>query len=84
MVDWLEFDVEFDRSCRWDWVEIFDGEDDNAKSLGRFCNSQLPSSIKSSGGSLMIHLHTDESEVGKGFSLTYSASAGEDPGKSLK
>lgn len=78
-VTWGDFDIEQGSRCRYDWVEVFDGADENAKSLGQFCNSILPFALKSSGQNLMIQLKSDGYVHEKGFSLTYEAISPSDP-----
>ena len=42
-----------------DWVEVYDGSDENAESLGRFCGHN-PGVITSTGESLLFRFHFDE------------------------
>ena len=40
-----------------DWIEIYDGSDENAEKLGRLCG-QNPGQISSSGSSLLLWFHS--------------------------
>ena len=42
-----------------DWVEVYDGSDENAESLGRFCGHN-PGVITSTGDSLFFRFRSDE------------------------
>lgn len=37
----VTFELEHENNCSYDFVEIFDGGDDTAPSLGRFCGNQV-------------------------------------------
>ena len=37
----LSFEVEHEQDCSYDFVELFDGEDDTAPLLGRFCGNTV-------------------------------------------
>ena len=42
-----------------DWIEIYDGSDESADKLGRFCG-QSPGQISSSGSALLLWFHSAE------------------------
>ena len=42
-----------------DWLEVYDGSDENAEKLGRFCGHN-PGQISSSGSSLLLWFHSAE------------------------
>lgn len=56
---------------RYDFVQVFDGVDENASSPGRFCGKIAPSPITSSGNSLLIKFTSDYESSGAGFSIRY-------------
>ena len=71
------FDVEAPSSssyCNWDYLEIFDGVDTTAPSLGRFCNvlTGSPGVINSTGGAITVLLHSDQAVNGTGFEANWS------------
>ena len=60
--------------CNWDYLEIFDGADTTAPSLGQFCNTLTgsPGVISSSGGAITVLLHSDQAVNGTGFEADWS------------
>jgi PKD repeat protein len=68
-LNFTSFDIEAPSSstnCNWDYVEIFDGADTSANSLGQYCNTLTgsPGTLVSSGGSLTVYLHADQAVNG--------------------
>ena len=70
------FDLEQHGVCRWDYLEVRDGEDENAPLKGRFCGSLIPQPIVSSGNKLWIKFKADASFNGQGFKASYDALCG--------
>ncbi|XP_053324200.1 neuropilin-1 [Spea bombifrons] len=64
------FDLE-DRECKYDYVEVFDGENANGRLLGKFCGKIAPSALVSTGPSLFIRFVSDYETPGAGFSIRY-------------
>uniref|UniRef100_A0A674C115 Neuropilin n=1 Tax=Salmo trutta TaxID=8032 RepID=A0A674C115_SALTR len=64
------FDLE-DRDCKYDYVEVFNGGDEQAPTLGKFCGKIAPSPIISSGSQLLIKFVSDYESPGAGFSVRY-------------
>lgn len=58
-------------SCRYDYVEVYNGGDERAPMLGKFCGKIAPSPIISSGGQLLIKFVSDYETHGAGFSVRY-------------
>lgn len=58
-------------SCRYDYVEVYNGGDDLSPMLGKFCGKIAPSPIISSGGQLLIKFVSDYETHGAGFSVRY-------------
>jgi len=77
-LNFTDFDIEAPSSglsyCNWDYLEIFDGADTSAPSLGQYCNTLTgsPGTIIASSGSATIYLHADQSVNGRGFELNWS------------
>ncbi|XP_059150388.1 dorsal-ventral patterning protein tolloid-like [Physella acuta] len=65
---------DIDMECPWDYLEIFDGVDANALSLGQYC-SVLPPLIKSTKNSLHLVFQSDSSFNQRGFLAWYTAKA---------
>uniref|UniRef100_A0A8C5HRD3 Neuropilin n=1 Tax=Gouania willdenowi TaxID=441366 RepID=A0A8C5HRD3_GOUWI len=57
--------------CRYDYVEIHDGNSDSADVLGKHCSNIAPAPIISSGPSIHIKFVSDYAHQGAGFSLRY-------------
>ncbi|XP_033900209.1 neuropilin-2a isoform X1 [Acipenser ruthenus] len=57
--------------CRYDYIEIRDGENESADLLGKHCNNIAPPAIISSGPVLYIKFASDYAHQGAGFSLRY-------------
>lgn len=64
------FDLE-DRECKYDYVEIIDGENANGKLMGKFCGKIAPSQLVSTGPSMFITFVSDYETHGAGFSIRY-------------
>uniref|UniRef100_UPI00358E2941 neuropilin-1-like isoform X2 n=1 Tax=Myxine glutinosa TaxID=7769 RepID=UPI00358E2941 len=64
------FELE-DRECRFDFVEIREGQDESGVLVGKFCGSIAPQPIVSDGDSLWIRFVSDYEGQGQGFSLRY-------------
>ncbi|XP_070540443.1 cubilin-like [Ptychodera flava] len=70
-----EFDIAESEECREDYIEVFDGDNDEAgtPSFGRYCGSVSPPGIVSSGKHLFIKFKSGENLRGhKGFIATYN------------
>ncbi|CAN7938349.1 unnamed protein product, partial [Ixodes hexagonus] len=70
------FSLEQHSACRWDALEVYDGRDENAPLLGRYCGSALPPAVLSRGSTLFVRFKTDQSTQLQGFSATYEAVCG--------
>ena len=73
-LNFTDFDIEAPSSqtyCNWDYLEIFDGADTSAPSLGQYCNALTgsPGTIISSGGAITVYLHADQAVNGRGLKL---------------
>ena len=76
-LNFTSFDIEAPSSstnCNWDYIEIFDGFDTSATSLGQYCNTLTgsPGTIISSGGALTVYLHADAGVNGTGFEANWT------------
>ncbi|XP_077566372.1 inactive serine protease PAMR1 [Stigmatopora nigra] len=63
--------LEVHHSCRYDFVEIRDGDSVNSRVIGRFCGNNRPAPIMSSGNSLHIHFESDGYKNFDGFFATF-------------
>ncbi|KAM4689297.1 LOW QUALITY PROTEIN: neuropilin-1 [Discoglossus pictus] len=64
------FDLE-DRECKYDYVEVIDGDNANGRLLGKYCGKIAPSPLVSTGPSLFIRFVSDYETHGAGFSIRY-------------
>nr|P28824.1 RecName: Full=Neuropilin-1; AltName: Full=A5 antigen; AltName: Full=A5 protein; Flags: Precursor [Xenopus laevis] len=64
------FDLE-DRECKYDYVEVIDGDNANGQLLGKYCGKIAPSPLVSTGPSIFIRFVSDYETPGAGFSIRY-------------
>ncbi|XP_069815839.1 cubilin [Dendropsophus ebraccatus] len=55
-----------------DYVQLYDGADDQAASLGPYCGGQLPPGGTTNGTALHVVFHSDSYGAGQGFQLSWS------------
>lgn len=69
------FDVEDGgATCDFDALTIYDGSDNTATVIGRYCNANVPGTITSTGGALHVEFESDFSVTGLGWQATVSCS----------
>ncbi|XP_046374905.1 tolloid-like protein 2 isoform X2 [Haliotis rufescens] len=67
-----DFNIQYDDSCMFDFVQLYDGSDASAVSFGRWCGTRGP--IKeSSGASMFVKFQSDNLQSYGGFKLAFSA-----------
>ncbi|KAM7392945.1 hypothetical protein PAMA_007861 [Pampus argenteus] len=71
-----EIDMEAHLECAYDHLEIFDGQDARAPSLGRFCGTKKPSPVISSYNKMFLRFFSDNSVQKRGFEASYGAECG--------
>lgn len=57
--------------CRYDFLEVYDGDSEKANLVGKYCGKIAPSPITSSGNFLLIKFTSDYETTGAGFSIRY-------------
>ena len=62
----------FRTESNYDWLEIYDGSNTNAPSLGRYDGNDNPGTITATGSSLTFVFHSDGSINYEGWSATIS------------
>lgn len=67
-----ELDVEAQQECGYDHLEIYDGKDAKAPTLGRFCGAKEPEPLLSSGNKMFLKFVSDNSVQKKGFEATHT------------
>ncbi|KAK2147338.1 hypothetical protein LSH36_558g01028 [Paralvinella palmiformis] len=71
-----DLNIETTQNCRYDYVEVRDGEDETSPFVGRYCGSQLPPAVVSNGNSLWIKFRSDGSLSNNGFRATWNVECG--------
>ncbi|XP_073674791.1 bone morphogenetic protein 1a [Garra rufa] len=71
-----EIDMEPHLECAYDHIEIYDGRDGKAPSLGRYCGTKKPQPILSTGNKMFIRFFSDNSVQKKGFEASHTAECG--------
>ncbi|XP_020788612.1 dorsal-ventral patterning tolloid-like protein 1 isoform X1 [Boleophthalmus pectinirostris] len=69
----ITFEVEEEADCGYDYIELYNGLDNNAHRLGRFCGSGPREGIYSPGNTMLIRFHSDDTISKKGFHMRYSS-----------
>ncbi|XP_029992834.1 inactive serine protease PAMR1 [Sphaeramia orbicularis] len=67
--------LELHHSCRYDYVEVRDGDSIRSRVIGRFCGNNRPLPIQSSGNSLHILFVSDGYKNFDGFFATFQESS---------
>lgn len=67
-----EFKLEDSTDCRYDFLEVRDGQHGFSNLLGNFCGTNFPPEITSKTRYLWLRFHSDESIEGKGFRAVWS------------
>ena len=63
-------DIEYEESCDLDWLEVRDGNGLKEDRIGsKLCGSDIPLPIISSGHTLKLIFHSDDSYNAKGFKI---------------
>ncbi|KAJ7987175.1 hypothetical protein DPEC_G00336020 [Dallia pectoralis] len=71
-----EIHVESHLECAYDHLEVYDGGDVRAPSLGRFCGTKKPAPVISSANEMFLRFFSDNSVQKRGFEGTHSAVCG--------
>eukprot|EP01063_Lacrimia_lanifica_P007360 TRINITY_DN1467_c0_g1_i4.p1 TRINITY_DN1467_c0_g1~~TRINITY_DN1467_c0_g1_i4.p1 ORF type:complete len:922 (+),score=202.16 TRINITY_DN1467_c0_g1_i4:40-2805(+) len=71
VLTWRSFDVEEEAACGYDYVEVLSG----GSSLGKWCGSNLPPQVRTSGSSFTVMLHSDGAVQASGFELGYQCNS---------
>ena len=65
--------TQLNTEANYDGVVVYDGNNTKSPVLGAFSGTTLPSSIKSSGGEMLVVFVSDYSNTGQGFSANYTS-----------
>ncbi|ROT61408.1 putative cubilin-like [Penaeus vannamei] len=73
--------IEEHANCSYDYLEVRDGLTDSGHLLAKYCSSQAPPPLTTSGSEAFLHFHSDYVLTDTGFHIAFSS----EPGKpSLK
>ncbi|XP_078540684.1 astacin-like metalloendopeptidase [Lissotriton helveticus] len=72
LLTFTSFAVEPDPTCAYDSLSIFDGATTTSPLIGKYCGTRLVPPVTSTGSSLLLQFHSDESLNMKGFQATYT------------
>ncbi|KAG9463035.1 hypothetical protein GDO78_022562 [Eleutherodactylus coqui] len=67
--------MESDPSCRYDYLNVYNGHDTSSHRLARVCGTFRPGALVSTGSHMMLEMVSDEGTGGRGFLVWYSAGA---------
>lgn len=71
--------LEHHPDCVHDYLEIRDGPLPEDAVLGKYCSTETPAPLQTTGPAAWIHFHSDSSITDQGFHITYTTSPS-DPG----
>lgn len=71
-----EFELEPHQECEYDHVSLYDGNSEEAMTLGTFCGSKLPHPIIATSNQMYMTFKSDASVQRKGFIATHSTACG--------
>ena len=66
----LQF-TSFQTELSFDYVDVYDGSTTAATQLGSFSGNQLPQLLTSTGGTMLIHFHSDGGVTDQGWEANY-------------
>ncbi|KAJ4929977.1 hypothetical protein JOQ06_018993 [Pogonophryne albipinna] len=72
MLTFRIFDLEADSQCRYDYLDVYNGQSNLVQKLGRFCGTFRPGALISTTNSMMLEMGSDESTQGRGFVAYFS------------
>ncbi|OCT90902.1 hypothetical protein XELAEV_18019519mg [Xenopus laevis] len=73
MLTFRLLDMEADPSCRYDYLNIYNGHSEKGQRLARVCGTFRPGALLSTGPQMMLEMVTDEGTGGRGFVVWYTA-----------
>nr|CAD7455080.1 unnamed protein product [Timema tahoe] len=70
------FSLEDSHSCKFDYVEVRDGDNINSPLIGRYCGSQLPPIAMSTSNNMVVKFRSDWSYSAEGFRISFQSICG--------
>ena len=75
-LNFSEMDFDPQRSCTFDSLSIYNGPDETAPLLGRYCERHAESTLTSASNEVLIVFKSDISNTGRGFKAMYNSISG--------
>ncbi|KAI3376384.1 hypothetical protein L3Q82_016866, partial [Scortum barcoo] len=73
MLSFRLFDLEADPTCRYDYLDVYNGHSRLVQKLGRFCGTFRPGALISTSNTMMLEMVSDDATGGRGFLASFSA-----------
>uniref|UniRef100_A0A8C9YDW8 Procollagen C-endopeptidase enhancer b n=1 Tax=Sander lucioperca TaxID=283035 RepID=A0A8C9YDW8_SANLU len=73
MLSFRLFDMEADPTCRYDYLDVYNGHTRLVQKLGRFCGTFRPGALISTSNTMMLDMVSDDATGGRGFLASFSA-----------
>ena len=70
----VDMDVEFEESCKYDYIKILDGGELNSNILETLCGMSFPKTIVSTGNQILVNFHSDDQQSRRGFKIKWNTS----------
>ncbi|XP_066275447.1 polycystin-1-like protein 2 [Branchiostoma lanceolatum] len=70
-LSFVNFVLEDDSDCEYDYLKVQDGRGDSAVDMGTWCGTDSPPPLNSTNNSMTVIFHSDYSEVHPGFVATW-------------
>lgn len=76
IVQFVSFDVEYQSSCNYDWLKIYNGTSTSSPLIGTYCGTNSPGTIEASNaqGALTFRFQSDNSVTKAGWKAIVSCS----------
>ena len=68
----VDFEMEPHNSCRFDYLEVAEGNEANRKNIKRFCGNSHPNVITFESNLVTVRFRSDPSNHYRGFHIKYS------------
>ena len=75
-MDFTAFDIEYDATCTYDGLRIYDGSNTSATLIGTYCGTNSPGTVTSTGTCLHFVFYSDGSINNPGWEATINCSGG--------
>ena len=77
IVEFESFDVEYQASCTYDWLKVYDGESTSASLIGTYCGTDSPGMIQATNdeGAITFEFHSDYSQTEAGWKALISCTS---------